>query len=87
MPEPLHPDDPPEIGQYRVIGRLGVGGQGVVYLGQARDGRYVAVKVLHDAVSDQVLERFAKEVAAARRVEPFCVATGTAGCSTAVRAA
>ncbi|MFB9626583.1 serine/threonine-protein kinase [Nonomuraea helvata] len=56
------------------MGRLGAGGQGVVYLGQARDGRYVAVKVLHDAVSDQVLERFAKELAAARRVEPFCVA-------------
>ncbi|WP_433515170.1 protein kinase domain-containing protein [Nonomuraea sp. CA-143628] len=74
MPEPLHPDDPPVIGPYRLNGRLGVGGQGVVYLGQARDGRYVAVKVLHAAVSDQVLERFAKEVAAARRVEPFCVA-------------
>ncbi|MEV1244453.1 serine/threonine-protein kinase [Nonomuraea sp. NPDC050022] len=74
MPEPLYPDDPPAIGPYRLIGRLGAGGQGVVYLGQARDGRYVAVKVLHDAVSDQVLERFAKEVAAARRVEPFCVA-------------
>ncbi|MEV4108717.1 serine/threonine-protein kinase [Nonomuraea sp. NPDC049695] len=74
MPEPLHPDDPPAIGQYRLMGRLGVGGQGVVYLGQAGDGRYVAVKVLHDAVSDQVLERFAKELAAARRVEPFCVA-------------
>ncbi|MEU7748685.1 serine/threonine-protein kinase [Nonomuraea sp. NPDC049158] len=74
MPEPLYPDDPPAIGPYRLIGRLGAGGQGVVFLGQARDGRYVAVKVLHDAVSDQVLERFAKEVAAARRVEPFCVA-------------
>ncbi|MEU7833787.1 serine/threonine-protein kinase [Nonomuraea sp. NPDC049129] len=74
MPEPLYPDDPPAIGPYRLIGRLGAGGQGVVYLGQAGDGRYVAVKVLHEAVSDQVLERFAKEVAAARRVEPFCVA-------------
>ncbi|MCG5220221.1 serine/threonine-protein kinase [Streptosporangium sp. KLBMP 9127] len=74
MPEPLYPDDPSAIAQYRLVGRLGVGGQGIVYLGQAQDGRYVAVKVLHGVVSDQVRERFAKELAAAQRVDPFCVA-------------
>ncbi|MEO3874037.1 protein kinase [Nonomuraea sp. B12E4] len=74
MPEPLYPDDPPAIAQYRLMGRLGAGGQGIVYLGRAPNGQYVAVKVLHGAVSDQARERFAKELAAARRVEPFCVA-------------
>src|SRR5689334_483709 len=58
MPERLYPDDPPAIGPYELMGRLGAGGQGVVYLGRTRDERYVAVKVLHGAVSDQVRERF-----------------------------
>ncbi|WP_053175818.1 serine/threonine-protein kinase, partial [Nonomuraea sp. SBT364] len=50
---------------------LGAGGQGVVYLGRSRDGAPVAVKVLRDGVAD---DRFAREIAAARRVEPFCIA-------------
>ncbi|WP_240778164.1 serine/threonine-protein kinase, partial [Nonomuraea basaltis] len=49
-----------------------VGGQGVVYLGEAADGRPVAVKVLRRASAGD--DRFAREIAAARRVEPFCVA-------------
>ncbi|MBE1561868.1 serine/threonine-protein kinase [Nonomuraea africana] len=59
------------MGPYRLLGRLGAGGQGVVYLGQGRDGRPVAVKVMRDGPAD---ERFAKEIDAARRVEPFCIA-------------
>ncbi len=55
-----------------MVGRLGAGGQGVVYLGQAPDGRLVAVKVLREGVAGG--DRFAKEIAAARRVEPFCIA-------------
>ncbi|WP_344394808.1 serine/threonine-protein kinase [Actinomadura alba] len=64
------------LGLYRLTGRLGEGGQGVVYLGVAPDGSAVAVKVLHErwAANPRVRERFAKEVAAARRVAPFCVA-------------
>ncbi|MFI7131724.1 protein kinase [Nonomuraea sp. NPDC050153] len=69
---PLLPEDPPAVGPYRLFGRLGVGGQGVVYLGQAPDGRRVAVKVLVDGLADD--HRFAKEIDAARRVEPFCIA-------------
>ncbi|WP_223166756.1 serine/threonine-protein kinase [Nonomuraea sp. SYSU D8015] len=70
--DPLLPEDPPAVGPYRLLGRLGSGGQGVVYLGQAPDGRPVAVKVLSDGLP--VDHRFAKEIDAARRVEPFCIA-------------
>ncbi|MFG1959425.1 protein kinase [Nonomuraea sp. NPDC049028] len=70
--EPLHPGDPEVIAAYRIVGRLGEGGQGIVYLGQAPDGRPVAVKVLRQSVGGD--DRFAKEIAAARRVEPFCIA-------------
>ncbi|WP_328818975.1 serine/threonine-protein kinase, partial [Nonomuraea cypriaca] len=63
---------PEAIGPYRVVGRLGEGGQGVVYLGTAPDGTQVAIKVLREGVPGD--GRFAKEIAAARRVEPFCIA-------------
>ncbi|MEU4546035.1 serine/threonine-protein kinase [Nonomuraea dietziae] len=74
MPQaaPLREGDPAAIGAYLIVGRLGEGGQGVVHLGRAPDGRPVAVKVLRDGVAAD--DRFAKEIAAARRVEPFCVA-------------
>ncbi|MEO3794413.1 protein kinase [Nonomuraea sp. B10E15] len=63
---------PEAIGPYRVVRLLGEGGQGVVYLGTAPDGTQVAVKVLREGVPGD--GRFAKEIAAARRVEPFCIA-------------
>ncbi|MFG1679998.1 serine/threonine protein kinase [Nonomuraea sp. NPDC049269] len=70
--EPLLPEDPGAVGPYRLVGRLGEGGQGVVYLAEAPGGGPVAVKVLQDGLAGD--DRFAKEVAAARRVEPFCIA-------------
>ncbi|WP_412516712.1 serine/threonine protein kinase [Actinomadura madurae] len=74
--EPLTPDDPTAVGPYRLSGRLGMGGQGVVYLGHGADGVPVAVKVLRAelAAEPRVRERFTKEIAAARRVDPFCIA-------------
>ncbi|NRQ37800.1 serine/threonine protein kinase, partial [Nonomuraea sp. NN258] len=70
--EPLREDDPAVAGPYQLLGRLGAGGQGTVYLGQAPDGRRVAVKVLRDSAGFD--DRLAKEIEAARRVEPFCIA-------------
>ncbi|MDL4821358.1 serine/threonine-protein kinase [Actinomadura opuntiae] len=70
---PLAPDDPREIGRYRLTGRLGEGGQGVVYLGEAPSGERVAVKVLKNA-DERARARFAREMAAARQVAAFATA-------------
>ncbi|WP_051065501.1 serine/threonine-protein kinase [Nocardiopsis potens] len=74
--QPLGPSDPREIGRYRLLGRLGEGGQGVVYLGEDPDGARAAVKTLNPAgMRDPGLrDRFVREAAAARRVASFCTA-------------
>ncbi|MEV4183722.1 WD40 repeat domain-containing serine/threonine protein kinase [Streptosporangium canum] len=51
-------------------GRLGAGGQGVVYEAYAEDGVRVAIKVLHGGQAEQL----AKEATAAQRVASFCTA-------------
>jgi serine/threonine protein kinase len=75
-PDPLQPGDPTQVGAYRLLGRLGAGGMGQVYLGVSRGGRKVAVKVLRaDLVTDaEFRTRFAREVAAARTVNGFYTA-------------
>jgi serine/threonine protein kinase len=74
--EALRDGDPRQVGPYTLLVRLGEGGMGVVYLGQAPDGTRVAVKLIHarmDAHAD-FRRRFAREVAAAKRVARFCTA-------------
>ncbi|NUO57843.1 MAG: serine/threonine protein kinase [Hamadaea sp.] len=73
---PLAANDPRAAGPYRLLGRLGQGGQGVVYLGLDGGDRQVAVKMLSlDLDQDpSAKNRFAKEIAAARRVAAFCTA-------------
>ncbi|TDC41201.1 serine/threonine protein kinase [Actinomadura sp. KC345] len=78
MPDaaPLEPGDPRALGQYEVVGRLGAGGQGAVFLGKAPGGEYVAVKLLHAQMANDpaARARFTREVSAAQKVEPFCTA-------------
>ncbi|GGT13670.1 serine/threonine protein kinase [Streptomyces kurssanovii] len=68
--QPLDPGEPRSIGAYRLLGRLGAGGMGRVYLGRSAGGRTVAVKVVHPhfALDDEFRARFRREVEAARRV-------------------
>jgi WD40 repeat protein len=62
--------DPVRVGPYRMLGRLGVGGMGRVFLGRSAGGRLVAVKVIKDElVADpEFRARFRQEVAGARLV-------------------
>jgi serine/threonine protein kinase len=59
-----------KIGPYRIVGRLGSGGMGWVYLGRSPSGREVAVKVVRPELASEpeFRERFTREVAAARIV-------------------
>ncbi|GHB23261.1 serine/threonine protein kinase [Streptomyces xanthochromogenes] len=68
--QPLEAGEPRTIGAYRLLGRLGAGGMGRVYLGRSAGGRTVAVKVVHPhfALDEQFRARFRHEVQAARRV-------------------
>ncbi|MFF0523941.1 serine/threonine-protein kinase [Actinomadura nitritigenes] len=67
---PLRAGDPRSIGGYRLLGRLGEGGQGVVYLGRDGDDRLVTVKVLRGGLDagQRARSRFVKEAEAARKV-------------------
>ncbi len=70
----LRDTDPREVGNYRLLGRLGEGGQGVVFLAVDPAESQVAVKLLPPTTDPQVRSRFLKEVAAAQQVARFCTA-------------
>lgn len=75
MMQPLLAGDPPQVNGHRVLGRLGEGGQGVVYLGEAPGGRRVAIKMLGAGLDDpEARVRFRQEIEFARRVKAFCTA-------------
>ncbi|MFC6078638.1 serine/threonine-protein kinase, partial [Microbispora bryophytorum] len=76
MPQPLEPGDPAGLGSYRITGRIGEGGQGVVYLGEAESGDVVAVKLFHTRLGQDAAARadFTREAELARRVARFCTA-------------
>ncbi|MCF3100014.1 serine/threonine protein kinase [Streptomyces roseoverticillatus] len=66
----LRPDDPHTLGAYRLLGRLGAGGMGRVYLARSDRGRTVAVKLVHRELAGQeeFRRRFRQEVRSARQV-------------------
>jgi serine/threonine protein kinase len=66
----LQSADPQLIGPYQLVGRLGSGGMGRVFLGMSAAGRPVAVKIIHAelAADPEFRARFSVEVAAARKV-------------------
>ncbi len=68
--KPLRSEDPRQVGRYQLLGRLGAGGMGEVFLGQSPGGRLVAVKLIRGelAADREFRVRFAREVAAARHV-------------------
>lgn len=68
--QPLQPDDPGWVGDYRLLARLGSGGMGVVYLGRSPGGRAVAVKVVREGLGRDAhyRARFRREVTAAQTV-------------------
>ncbi|CAM5583654.1 Serine/threonine-protein kinase PknD [Streptomyces tanashiensis] len=72
----LRTGDPRQVGEWTLVGRLGAGGMGVVYLAQGSDGRLVALKRLReDLASDsEFRERFRREAAALLRVQGTCTA-------------
>ncbi|MBB5937844.1 bifunctional serine/threonine-protein kinase/ABC transporter substrate-binding protein [Streptomyces zagrosensis] len=68
--QPLRSADPSRIADHRIMGRLGAGGMGVVYVARSPGGELLAVKVIHpEHANDHGFRaRFRREVAAARKV-------------------
>ncbi|MET8422555.1 serine/threonine-protein kinase [Nocardia sp. NPDC004860] len=68
--KPLDPAEPRVIGRYRVLGVLGSGGMGRVLLGIGPDGRFVAIKQIHQHLlgEHEYRARFRREVNASTRV-------------------
>ncbi len=74
--QPLAGGDPQQVGSFEVTGRLGEGGQGIVYLGRGGTGANVAIKLLHaQLIEDEAARsRFVREVEVTKRVARFCTA-------------
>ncbi|WP_374227519.1 LamG-like jellyroll fold domain-containing protein [Streptomyces sp. AC627_RSS907] len=70
MVRPLEQGDPSSLGDYQVVGRLGEGGMGRVFLGRSPGGRQVAIKVVHASLvhEPEFRDRFRREVRASRLV-------------------
>ncbi|UPZ27567.1 bifunctional serine/threonine-protein kinase/ABC transporter substrate-binding protein [Streptomyces sp. LRE541] len=69
--ERLSASDPSHLDEYRLLGRLGAGGMGVVYLARAASGDLAAVKVIQPEYAEEhdFRARFRREAASARQVD------------------
>ncbi|MER6577685.1 protein kinase [Nonomuraea sp. NPDC001023] len=67
---PLRSGEPREVAGYRLLGRLGDGGQGSVFLGRDARGGHAAVKVLHPRLlgDERATRRFLRESTTAAKV-------------------
>jgi hypothetical protein len=75
--ESIESGAPRQVGRYRLIRVIGVGGMGTVHLGRTPSGRPVAVKIVHPALAGNAdfRARFRREIALARKVGgPFTAA-------------
>ena len=76
LPKPLQPGDPARLGRFELLGRLGEGGQGVVYLGRGRTRGKTGwpSRCCGRPPTPTVLERLARELDAIHQVQPFVTA-------------
>ena len=70
MIKDLRAGDPASVGPYRLLGRLGAGGMGEVYLAKSPGGRLVAIKLIRPELAEErgFRARFSSEISAARNV-------------------
>jgi hypothetical protein len=76
QPRQLAGGDPRQVGRFTVLGLLGEGGMGRVFLGRSPGGRAVAIKVIRAGLASDpsFRARFSREIAAARAVGGFYTA-------------
>jgi serine/threonine protein kinase len=74
--EPLDPDDPRHVGPFALLGRLGGGAMGMVFLGKLPSGRLAAIKLVHPHLAHERVfrERFRREIDNAKAVGGFFTA-------------
>ncbi|MDT0401927.1 protein kinase domain-containing protein [Streptomyces edwardsiae] len=70
---PPAPEDPERMGGYRILGLLGQGGMGRVFLAEDAEGHRVALKLVHEefTADPEFRRRFSREVEAAGKVLSF----------------